>query len=285
VPALVRDLFEKDEYALVTGLIMLVMGIAPLVAPTLGGIIVSHGSWRWVFLALSGIAFATSLLFLRLVHETLPAERRHGFDVGHILRNYLRLLRHRAGLGYLVTGAASFSGMLVFIVTSPYVYIELYGVPTEYFGLLFGVNVLLAMIVSSLNARYVKRLGAEWLLRLGLAVQLAAALAMLALALVGGSQPLWPVASGAALYIGMSGLVPGNATAGFMSFFPRLAGTASAFSGTLRFGLGATVGTIVSLFHSETAAPLLVGMAACGLTAVGSYWLVCSAISTDSLPD
>ncbi len=274
IPALVRDLYEKDDYARVMGLVMLVMALAPLLAPTAGGLIVGHGSWRWVFLALFLIALAATALFFALIPETLTIERRHTFEIGRILRNYLLLTRHRAGLGYLLTGAISFSGMLLFIVTSPYVYIELHGISAPWFGVLFGANVALAMLFSLINARYARRVGAERLLRIGLGVQFFAAWLLLGLLLV-LDPPLWAIATGAALYIGMAGLVLGNAMAGFMAFFPRMAGTASAFSGAARFGLAAIIGSLASLAHDGTARPLLLGMGLCGLGAVASYRLMC----------
>lgn len=274
IPALVRDLYEKDDYARVMGLVMLVMALAPLLAPTAGGLIVGHAGWRWVFLALFLIALAAAALFFALIPETLTVERRHSFEIGRIVRNYLLLMRHRAGLGYLLTGAISFSGMLLFIVTSPYVYIELHGVPAAWFGVLFGANVALAMLFSVINARFARRVGAERLLRIGLRVQFLAALLLLGL-LFAGDPPLWAIAAGAALYIGMAGLVLGNAMAGFMAFFPRMAGTASAFSGAARFGLAAIIGSLASLAHDGTARPLLLGMGLCGLAATASYRLMC----------
>ncbi|MGB7552370.1 MAG: Bcr/CflA family multidrug efflux MFS transporter [Chromatiaceae bacterium] len=274
VPALVRDLFERDHYARVIGLVMMIMSLAPLLAPSIGGVIVTHASWHWVFITLLGIALVASALFFWLIPETLPPERRHPPDLGRVLGNYYSLLRHRLGMGYLLTGAFSFGGMMTFIVSSPYVYMVLYEVPTAWFGVLFGANVAVAMLATLLNTRLVIRLGAERLLRLGLRVQVVAALILLALAFV-GLPPLWAILLGVLLYLGMTGLVLGNAMASYMVYFVRLAGTASAFSGAARFGFGAAVGTLVSLAHDGTPRPLLLGMALSGLMAGVSYWLLC----------
>ncbi|MGB4336350.1 MAG: Bcr/CflA family multidrug efflux MFS transporter [Chromatiaceae bacterium] len=274
VPALVRDLFERDHYARVIGLVMMIMSLAPLLAPSIGGVIVTHASWPWVFIALLGIALVASALFWWLIPETLPPERRHPPELGRVLGNYYGLLRHRLGMGYLLTGAFSFGGMMTFIVSSPYVYIVLYEVPTAWFGVLFGANVAVAMVTTLFNTRLVVRWGAERLLRLGLRVQVVAALILLALAFV-GLPPLWAILLGVLLYLGMTGLVLGNAMASYMVYFVRLAGTASAFSGAARFGFGAVVGTLVSLAHDGSARPLLLGMALSGLMAGLSYWLLC----------
>lgn len=281
VPALVRDLFERDDYARVMGLVMLVMGLAPLLAPTLGGLIVLYASWRWVFAVLLFISALTALSFLRLLPETLPPARRHRLHLGRVLGNYGALLRHREALGYLLTGMASFGGMMVFIVTSPYVYITLHGVPEGWFGPLFGINIAAAMLFSSLNARLVPRFGAERLLRVGLIVQGGAALGLLAVALLpralGMAPPLWLIVLGAGAYIAMAGVVMGNAMAGYMAYFPRMAGTASALAGAGRFGFGALAGSVASLLYDGSALPLLLGMAVCGLLAAGTYRLTCCA--------
>jgi DHA1 family bicyclomycin/chloramphenicol resistance-like MFS transporter len=274
VPALVRDLFARDDYARVMGLVMLIMGMAPLIAPSVGGLIILYGSWRWVFAALLLIALISGGLFFRFVPETLTTERRHRLNAGHILGNYGILLRHRAALGYLLSGAASFGGMMIFIVTSPYIYIELHGIPPSLFGPLFGVNILAAMLFTLVNSKLVPRVGAERMLRFGLAVQVSAALALVVLA-VPGHPDLWLIAVGSGVYISMAGIVMGNAMAGFMAFFPQMAGTASAFAGAIRFGFGALAATFVSLLHDDTARPLLLGMGVCGLLAAGIYRLAC----------
>lgn len=283
VPALVRDLFERDHYARVIGLVMLIMSLAPLLAPSIGGVILIHASWHWVFISLLGIALLASGLFLWLIPETLPPIHRHPLALGRVLGNYYSLLHHRQGMGFLLTGAFSFSGMMTFIVGSPYVYIVLYGVPTAWFGVLFGANVAAAMLANLLNARLVTRLGAERLLRLGLRVQVVAALILLGLALL-EAPPLWAIVLGVLLYLGMAGVVLGNAMASYMVYFVRLAGTASAFSGAARFGFGAAVGSLVSLAHNDTARPLLLGMALSGLMAGVCYWLLCQSHPRNSGP-
>jgi len=245
-----------------------------VLAPSIGGAIVSYLDWHWVFGALLVLGLTASGLFFRLIPETLLHADRHPPELARVLRNYLILLRHRVGLGYLLTGAFSFGGMMTYIVTSPFVYIELHGVPLGWFGVFFGANVALAMVVTSQNARLVVRLGAERLLRLGLGVQVVSAVILLGLA-IWGTPPLWAIVGATLLYLGMAGVVLGNSMAGFMAHFARMAGTASAFSGASRFGLGAVMGSLVSLMHTGDATPMLFGMAICGLAAGGSYWLLC----------
>ena len=275
VPALVRDCFERDDYARVMTLVMMVMGLAPLIAPSLGGLVLLLGSWRWIFATLLGITLVTTLLFLVNVPETLAAAQRSSGLIAQ-LGQYRRILGQRRALAYLFTASASFAGMMAFIVGSPFVYIELHGVSATAFGPLFGVNIAAALLVSLLNARLIPRVGAERLLRIGIRLQGLAGLMLLGLALI--SDPsLWLLAPIAGLYLGMAGLVMGNAMAGFMADFSALAGTASAFAGAVRFGAGALSGSLISLLHDGSATPLLAAMGVSGVLAVSVYGLGCRA--------
>jgi len=274
IPALVRDVFEKDEYARTMSILMLVMATAPLVAPTLGGIIVTHTSWHWVFITLAAIALIGMTLFMRVIQETLHAEHRHRFHLGGIARNYRQIVTHPEGMGYMMTGGLSFSGIMTFVVTSPYVYINLYQLTPNQYGLLFGLNVLLLISLNALSARLVRRFGAERILRFGLIMLLIATLLLIVTSQL-QLPPLWVLVAATAMYIGLNGLILGNSMAGFMSLFPKLAGTASAFAGTSRFGLGAVAGTLASILHNGTFVPMVGVMASCGISAIVSYLLLC----------
>lgn len=271
VPALVRDRFARDDYARAMTLVMMVMGVAPMIAPSLGGLVLLFGSWRWVFATLLGITLLTALLFLRLVPETLPPARRQTRITASLLQ-YGRILRHPRALAYLGTATASFGGLMVFVVGSPFVYITLHGLSPQHFGLLFGAHVAATLLVALLNTQLIPRFGAERLLRVGLTVQALAAVLLLALTQL--PQPtLWLIVPLTGAYLGVNALVIGNAMAGFMSDFPDLAGAASAFSGSVRFGFGALSGSLVSLMHDGSATPLLVGMGLSGLLGGGCYLL------------
>lgn len=274
IPALVRDVYQQDEYARTMSILMLVMALAPLVAPLLGGVIVSQASWHWVFIALAGIGLIGLALFMGVIQETLHVDQRHRFQFGVIARNYLLLFTHPAGLGYLLTSGLSFAGMMVFIVTSPFVYIELYGTSPNQYGILFGINVLILITLGALNARVVRRIGADQLLRIGLGLQLLVSALMLGVSLT-QQPPLWLLVTVTASFIGLNGLIVGNAMAGYMTLFPKLAGTASAFAGTLRFGLGAIAGTLASLLHNDTFVPMVAVMAGCGFLAAALYIFLC----------
>nr|WP_207161435.1 Bcr/CflA family multidrug efflux MFS transporter [Rhabdochromatium marinum] len=271
IPALVRDRFARDEYARVMTMVMLVMGLAPMIAPSLGALVLLLGSWRWVFATLLGITLIIALLFRQVVPETLPPARRQAHMKASLLQ-YGRVLRHGRALAYLGTASASFAGLMGFVIGSPFVYISLHAISPQLFGLLFGANVAGALLVSLLNARLIPRLGAERLLQIGLSVQALAALLLLALTQL-PHPSLWLIALLTGAYLSTTALVMGNAMAGFMADFPDLAGTASAFGGAVRFGTGALSGSMISLLHDGRATPLLLVMGLSGLLSSGCYLL------------
>ncbi len=197
-----------------------------------------------------------------------------GFTSATIARNYKQLITHPVAMGYLLTAGLSFSGIMTFVVTSPYVYIDLYELAPNQYGLLFGLNVMMLIILNFLNSRLVTRFGAERMLRFGLTLMLLASLLLLSTSQL-QHPPLWLLVIATAFYIGLNGLIMSNAIAGFMSLFPKLAGTASAFTGTTRFGLGSIAGTVASLLHNGTFVPMVSVMAACGLLAITMYASLC----------
>src|SRR5262249_25214437 len=162
--AVVRDVYERDRAARMLSLLMLVMGAAPLLAPLLGGYLLVHVGWRaifWVVSACGVLCLATAWLGLP---ETLDAGRRSRGSLVHVVARYAELASHRLYLGYILSSAAAFAGMFAYFAGSPFVFIQLYGIPAERYGLLFGLNVLGLMSGAAINRRPVVRLGSHPLL-------------------------------------------------------------------------------------------------------------------------
>ncbi|MGL5480630.1 MAG: Bcr/CflA family multidrug efflux MFS transporter, partial [Aeromonas veronii] len=159
VNALLRDLFEKDAFSRAMSFVILVMTLAPLVAPVVGGYISAHADWRVIFWLLVGISLLICLVMQWKIQETLKPEHRQPLNLGQILKNYWGVLSHRGAMGYVLCGSLSSSGMFAFLSGSPYVYLEYFKVPTEHYGWLFGLNILLMMVVTFVNSRLVKGVG------------------------------------------------------------------------------------------------------------------------------
>lgn len=276
--AMVRDLFTKDEAARMLSLLMLVMSLAPLVAPLAGGAVFEAWGWRAIFWILVGVGCVAALA-LSLLPETLPPERREEVPVGAMLAGYGGLLASRSYLGYALSGALLYGAMFAYISGTPFVYIDYFGVPPRWYGLLFGLNTLGMMTANMANRVMVRRFGADHMLRLGLA---GAALAGLLLAVSGswGALGLFGIVAPLFLFMATLGIINPNAMAGAMSAFPRAAGAASALAGTLQFTFGALAGVAVGLLADGTPRPMVWVMATMGVMGFGLHRLLTRSTTT-----
>lgn len=278
VPALVRDRFENEEFARVMGLVMMTMAMAPLVAPLLGGLILTISGWQANFVLLAVLAALGAVLFHLVIGETLAPERRVPLRPRVLLRNYGRVLGHGSSMCYMLCGGLAFAGMMAFLAASPFVYIELYGVSELQYGLLFACNIATIIVFTGLGNRFVRRTGSHRLLGLAMGVMLVATLLLLGLAQA-GRAPLWLVVVSIMLFVGTNGVVAANSMALVMARFSAISGSVSALAGSIRFGSGALSGVAVSFLHDGTAWPMFTVIAACGGGAIGFY-LIASVLSS-----
>lgn len=269
VNALLRDLFQGEEVVRAMTLVILTSTLAPLVAPLLGGLLLRWG-WTSIFAVLVVLGGLLWLAILLLLPETLKSDHRQPLRWRTVLSNYALVLRHRRAMAGILASALVSGGMFAFISGSPYVYIQFFGVSPQHYGLLFGLNVLLLMVVTYINGRLVKRVGMLPMLRIGLGLMGLASLVLLFNGLLGGGG-LWSIVIPVSCYVSQLGLIGANATSHALGFFPANAGTASALAGTLRFGIGALAGLVVNSFTATSPLPMAAVMACCGLLALVVY--------------
>ena len=191
VNALLRDLFSDSEFVRAMTIVILTMTLAPLLAPLLGGAMLALG-WNSIFLLLAGLGVLVWLAIAGFIPETLKPELRQPLRLGAVLANYGKVLTHRRAMGSLLAGTFASAGMFAFISGSPYVYIEYFGVSPQHYGLFFGLNVLLLMVMTFINGRLVKRVGLLPMLRLGLFLASAAGAILLLNSVTGWGR--WAVA-------------------------------------------------------------------------------------------
>ncbi|MBX6322884.1 MAG: multidrug effflux MFS transporter, partial [Rhodospirillaceae bacterium] len=183
--AVVRDLFPPREAPRIYAALMLVMGLAPMLAPLVGGQILVHLGWAAVFWVLAAFGALCLLAAHLRLPETHRAEGRHPPGLGHALAGYGRLIADRHFMGYGLTGGASMGGLFAYIAGSPFVFIELHGVPAQHFGWFFGANAAGFILAAQVNSRLLRRASSEAILRRANLVQAAAGLAVLAAAATG----------------------------------------------------------------------------------------------------
>src|SRR4051812_35836678 len=265
--AIVGDLFSGLAAARLLSRLMLVMGAAPILAPTLGGIVLAWTSWRGVFavLALFGVAIVT--VAARRLPETLPPTRRRSGGVTGTARDYGRLLTDRAFVGLIVVAGLAMAALFAYVAGSSFVFQQQYGLSQQQFGFVFGAGAAGLIAATQLNVRLLRRWTPAQVLVTALAGGALAGLALLLCAttgfggIVGVLVPLW-------LVLAAAGLAFPNAPALALSRHGETAGTAAALLGAVQFGVGALAAPLVGLLGVGATAMALVvagGMVAANL--------------------
>ncbi|MDR3420640.1 MAG: multidrug effflux MFS transporter [Xanthobacteraceae bacterium] len=272
VQAMVRDLYDRNQSARVLSLNLLVTASAPVAAPLIGGQVLLWLDWRAIFWVLVGFG-GLSLLAALLLPETLGAARRNEARPLAMLLGYFELFRSRRYVGYVACSTLYFCCLFAFIAGSPFVYIEYFGVPPQYYGFLFGVNMIGMIAASFLNSRIVVRRGADRLLRIACAVGAAASVILLATglsgfgAIAGLALPLFVVLS-------VLTVVASNAISGALAVAQNRAGAAAAMAGALQFGAGALTSAALGWFADGTPRPMCIVVCAGAVVALGANVLL-----------
>lgn len=267
IPAMVRDLFPREECAKVLSSILLVMTIAPLAAPILGGQILRFAGWPSLFLFMAGAGALAFVLALFKLQESLPEERRAQMNPRELVRAYKSVLTHRQAMSYILAHGFFFGGMFAFISGSPFVYIELFGVPADQYGYLFGLNIIGMGLCNIINMRLMGRFQLRNLLRFGCYTACVAGMLLLFNAW-SGFGGLAGIVIPVILFIACMGFTGPNSNALALENFPRIAGTANAAAGVLRFGIGGITAGLAGMLHNGTAIPMAGLMAGCACLSV-----------------
>ncbi|WP_438307930.1 multidrug effflux MFS transporter [Pseudomonas guariconensis] len=264
--AIVSDKCDPVASAKVFSQLMLVMGLAPILAPMLGGVLVNVSGWQSIFLALSLFSAACLLAVSLGLPESLPPDMPRQ-PLSGALRQYLRLLGDRVFLGHALTGGIAIAGMFAYIAGSPFVFIKLYGVPAEHYGWLFGTNAAGFILMAQVNARLLAKRGPAFLLARAVWLYLLAGLALLCVAAL-RPESLWPLLVPLFLCIASLGCIIPNASACAMSGQGARAGSASALMGCAQFSVAAGAAALVGVLHDGSAVPMALVISLCGVLAV-----------------
>jgi DHA1 family bicyclomycin/chloramphenicol resistance-like MFS transporter len=265
--AVVRDLHTGVAAARFFALLMLVGGLAPILAPLVGGQLLHVTDWRGIFVVLAGIGALLLLAAWGMLAETLRAERRHGGGLVATVAVFGGLLRDRPFMGYTLSAGLVFAAMATYISGSPFVLQDIHGVSPQLFSLLFALNAGGIMLASQTSRVLVSRYGPRRMLTVGVVIGAVGGLGVLVSVLADlGLAGLLP-----SLFVTVSsvGMVLPNSAALALADHPDTAGSASALLGLTQFATGALAAPLAGVAGSHTALPMAIVMATLPLVGLG----------------
>ncbi len=251
--AVVRDLYSGRAAATVLSRLILVMGAAPVIAPTLGGGLLTVTSWRGVFAALAVLGALLVLLAALALPETLPPARRRTAGVRGTLRDYRALLHDRTFVGLVLVAGFAMASLLAYVAGSSFVFQEQFGLDQQQFGLAFGSGAIWLIVATQLNPVLLRRYEPRQILLAAVAAGAATGLVLVGIALT-GSGGLAGVLVGMWAVLFATGLALPNAPAVALSRHGEAAGTAAALLGAVQFGVGAAVSPLVGVLGNDAIA-------------------------------
>lgn len=253
--AMVRDLFDPKESAKVLSMLILILGVSPLLAPTIGGYLAVHLGWASVFIALAMIAAAIlSVVFLKLPESHMP-------DTTHILRplpiikNYFSIFREPQFYTYALAGAVGFSALFVYLAASPTIFMEIFQVTEQTYGWIFAIIAMGMIGMSQVNVLLIKKFSNEQILFSALVALLIASIVFFICSYMGWFN-LYSVVATIFVFLCCIGLSNPNAAALSMAPFGRKAGSAAALIGFLQMSVGALASVCVGLLKGHQLFPI-----------------------------
>jgi MFS transporter, DHA1 family, multidrug resistance protein len=255
--AVMRDMFSGVAFARLFSRLMLVMGAAPILAPTLGSAVLRWTQWRGVFAVLALFGVLLIAVAAAGLPETLPAERRQRGGLGATLRTYRGLLRDRTFVGLVLVAGLIMASLFAYVAGSTFVLQDEYGLDAQQFGIAFGAGSVGLIGATQLNVRMLRRYSPQQILLVGLGVGTAAGLALVAFAATGAGG-LAGILASLWLVLAAAGLALPNAPALAMSRHGDAAGTAAALLGSVQFGIGAVTAPLVGVLGAGSVAMAVV---------------------------
>ena len=251
VPGIIRHIYRENT-AKGMSYVSMIMMVAPLIAPTLGSLIMGISTWQVIFIALAAYSFAIlALVQIHLIDIPIFKSQQRGLVL--FFNSYKTVFSRRSALADIASSMFASFAFFCFLTSVPYVYLDFFKVDEQLFGVLFAFNVLALMFGNFMNTRLVPRLGSRKLLFIGLSIGFVSGGALLLFSVMHLSL-YFIVASIAPLMMSL-GIVASNADSLILMQFEEKSGTATAVIGTLRFGSGALVGPILAFVHPQSAIP------------------------------
>lgn len=277
--AVVRDRFNNTETARVLSLMMMIMGLAPVIAPLAGSLLLGVGGWKVNFWAMGVFGVIVGLAALLMLKESRTAETAVLARAENPFRAYLSLLSNRRAMGYVLAGGMNGATLFTYISSSPGLIIQTYGFSPAHYGMVFAANGCAVLAGGQINRNLLRHRTPDQVLVMGMMVSLCVAVGLAVVAFTGVGGP-WTVLPLLFVVLGCYSLLSGNTMAGALDADPLRAGSISALAGGAAFAVGAMAAGLAAAFHDGTARP----MAAIMLLAVGASVIALFALALPRKP-
>lgn len=262
--AMVRDIFSVEDNAKVFSMLMLVVGISPIIAPTLGSVVTVELGWHYIFVILAIMA----LIIMLAIHFGLPESRQadpgYSLKPAAIFKNFALVLKEPQFYTYAFTGAAAAAGLYAYIAGSPAVFLQIFKVTENEYGLIFALVAGGLILATQLNRLLLRTYKSEQIIPVALFMQCLAGISLFIGSLT-GLIGLTGTIILLLLFLSCQGFTFPNSSALSMAPFAKNAGSASALMGAVQMGLGAFSSGLVSWFSNGTALPMTAVMACCAI--------------------
>lgn len=263
--AMVRDLFPVKENAKIFSLLMLVVAVSPIIAPTTGGYVTALFGWQAIFIILAGIGLVTLLCVYFALPESRQADDGVSLLPRPIVKSFLEIIKVPQFYTYAFTGSIAAAGLYAYIAGSPHVFMELYHVTGKQYGWIFAIIAGGLIGSSQVNTVMLRKYTSEQIIKVALLFQAAAGIALFLGSIfhfVGLFSSIFLIF----IFLSCQGFTFPNSSALSMAPFTANAGRASALMGAIQLGIGAFTSALVSLLNNNTALPMSGVMAACAVT-------------------
>lgn len=262
--AIVRDVFPVEENAKVFSLLILILGVSPILAPTAGSYVVAKLGWQVVFVILAILGTLILLLVAKWLPESKGADASVSLRPKPILQGFFHVVKEPQFATYAFAGAIASAGLFAYLAGSPFVFMQLYGVSEQQYGLIFAFIAAGLIGCSQLNNRILRKYNSAQILKVVLLSQ-----SLIGLLLIAGIATktigLYGTVALMLLFLSCQGFTFPNAAAMAMAPFTKGAGSASALMGALQMVCGALATAVVGLLFNGTAVPMAAIMAACSV--------------------
>ena len=264
--AFVRDIFPVKEIAKIFSLLMLVIAVSPIIAPTSGGYIAAHFGWQYIFIVLSVFA----VFILVTMHFVLPKGRPPDTSMSlkpkPIIHNFLIVFKEPQFITYTLTGSMAAAGLYAYIAGSPYVFMELYKVTEQHYGWIFAIVAAGLISSSQVNTVLLKRFESEQIIKIALLCQSCTGI-FLCIGTIFNLWNVYGIITCIFIFLSCQGFTFPNSSALSLAPFTKNAGTASALMGAIQMGTGTLSSAAVSVFNNRSALPMTGVMAVCSASA------------------